>query len=157
VRLCRPRLDVGVESLAATRVAPTVEQIKASEPGTFVNYHRVRIDPIKAQNTDAMIRFEFTDGSNKPVVLHVRRGVVEYIEDPDRYFRKPDFTIASTRETWAKLCLSEATVQQLVANGQAKVTGRTVACDRVLDLFDKLDPVKNTLVPRIQPLTMHAP
>jgi Putative neutral zinc metallopeptidase len=73
-RLCRPRLDVGVESLAATRVAPAVEQIKASEPGTFVNYHRARIDPIKAQNTDAMIRFEFTDASNKPVALHVRRG-----------------------------------------------------------------------------------
>jgi alkyl sulfatase BDS1-like metallo-beta-lactamase superfamily hydrolase len=143
--------------LRAARVAPTVEQTKASEPGTFVNYHRVRIDPIKAQNTDAMIRFEFTDASNTPVALHVRRGVVEYIEDPDRYFRKPDFTIALTRETWAKLYLSEATVQQLVANGEAKVTGHTVACDRVLDLLGKLDPVKNTLVPRIQPLTMHAP
>jgi hypothetical protein len=40
--------------------------------------------------------------------------------------------------------LSEATVQQVVANGKAKVIGHTVACDRVLDLFDKLDPVKNT-------------
>jgi len=84
VRLCRPRLEVGVESLAAARVAPTVEQIKAPEPGTFVNYHQVRIDPIMAQKTDAMIRFEFTDASNKPVALHVRRGVVQYIEDPDR-------------------------------------------------------------------------
>jgi hypothetical protein len=72
VRLCRPRLEVGVESLAAARVAPTVEQIKAPEPGTFVNYHLVRIDPIMAQNTDAMIRIEFTDASNKPVALHVR-------------------------------------------------------------------------------------
>ena len=90
MRLCRPRLEVGVESLAAARVAPTVEQIKAPEPGTFVNYHQVRIDPIMAQKTDAMIRFEFTDASNKPVALHVRRGVVQYIEDPDRYFRQPD-------------------------------------------------------------------
>lgn len=131
MRLCRPRLDVGVEWLAAASVAPTVEQIKASEPGTFVNDHRVRIDPIKAQNTDAMIRFKFTDASNKPVALHVRRGVVEYIEDPDRYFRKPDFTIALTRETCAKLYLSEATVQQLVPNGEAKVTGqrwRAIVC-----------------------------
>jgi alkyl sulfatase BDS1-like metallo-beta-lactamase superfamily hydrolase len=138
-------------------VAPTVDQIKALEPGTFVNYHRVRIDPIKAQDTDAMIRFEFTDAGNKPAALHVRRGVVEYIDDPDRYFRKPDFTIALTRETWAKLYLSEATVRQLAASGEAKVTGDVAACDRVLDLFDKLDPVKNTLVPHIPPLAMHAP
>jgi hypothetical protein len=61
-------------------------------------------------------------------------------------------TIALTRETWAKLYLSEAIVQQLVASGEAKFIGDTVACDRVLDLFDKLDQVKNTLVPRIQPL-----
>jgi len=60
-------------------------------------------------------------------------------------------TIALTRETWAKLYLSEATVQQLVASGEAKFID-TMACDRVLALFDKLDQVKNTLVPRIQHL-----
>ena len=48
---------------------PTVAQIKSFEPGEFVNRHRVRIDPVKAKDTDAMIRFEFTDAGNKGRVI----------------------------------------------------------------------------------------
>jgi alkyl sulfatase BDS1-like metallo-beta-lactamase superfamily hydrolase len=127
-------------------VAPTVEQIKSFEPGEFVNRHRIRIDPIKATDTDAMIQFEFTDADNKAVALHVRRGVVEYVDTPDSYYRKPDFTLALTREVWAKLHLNQATVEELAGSGALKVTGDASACDHVLDLFDKFDP-KQTLVP----------
>jgi alkyl sulfatase BDS1-like metallo-beta-lactamase superfamily hydrolase len=128
-------------------VPPTVEQIKSFEPGEFINCHRIRIDPVKAKDTDAMIRFEFTDADNKAVALHVRRGVVEYIENPDRYYRKPDFTLALTREVWAKLYLNQATVEQLADARAMKVTGDAAACNGVLDLFDKFDPAKNTLIP----------
>ncbi len=128
-------------------VPPTVEQIKSFEPGEFVNRHRVRIDPAKAKDTDAMIRFEFTDANNKAVALHVRRGVVEYVDNPERYYRKPDFTLALTREVWAKLYLSQATVVQLAGVNALKVTGDAAACDRVLELFDKFDLERNALVP----------
>jgi alkyl sulfatase BDS1-like metallo-beta-lactamase superfamily hydrolase len=70
-------------------VPPTVEQVKSFEPGEFVNRHRNRIDPVKAKDTDAMIRFEFTDADNKAVALHVRRGVVEYVPNANQYYRKP--------------------------------------------------------------------
>jgi alkyl sulfatase BDS1-like metallo-beta-lactamase superfamily hydrolase len=86
-------------------VAPTADQFTSFEPGEFVNRYRIRIDPAKASDTDTMIRFEFTDASNTAVALHVRRGVVEYVENPDRYYRKPDFTLALTRAAWAKLYL----------------------------------------------------
>jgi alkyl sulfatase BDS1-like metallo-beta-lactamase superfamily hydrolase len=128
-------------------VAPTVEQIKSFEPGEFVNRHRIRIDPIKAKDTDALIRFEFTDADNKAVALHIRRGAVEYADNADQYYRKPDFTLTLTREVWTKLYLNQATVAQLAGVGELKVTGDTVACDRVLDLFDKFEQTKNTLVP----------
>jgi alkyl sulfatase BDS1-like metallo-beta-lactamase superfamily hydrolase len=127
-------------------VPPTVEQIKSFEPGEFVNRHRIRIDPIKAKDTDAMIRFEFTDANNKAVALHVRRGVVEYVDNPDRYYRKPDFTLTLTREVWTKLYLNQATVAQLAGANELKVAGDAAACVGVLDLFDKFDPAKNTLV-----------
>jgi alkyl sulfatase BDS1-like metallo-beta-lactamase superfamily hydrolase len=120
-------------------VPPTIEQIKSLEPGEFVNRHRIRIDPVKAKDTDAMIRFEFTDAGNKAVALHVRRGVVEYTDNADRYYRKPDFTLVLTRETWTKLHLNQATVAQLAASSELKVIGDVAACDRVLDLFDKFD------------------
>jgi alkyl sulfatase BDS1-like metallo-beta-lactamase superfamily hydrolase len=132
-------------------VPPTVEQIKSFEPGEFVNRHRIRIDPLKAKDTDAMIRFEFTDANNKAVALHVRRGAVEYVENADSYYRKPDFTLTLTRETWAKLYLSQATVAQLAGSGALKITGDAAGCDRVLDLFDKFDPAKNTLIPPQSP------
>ena len=128
-------------------VPPTVEQVKSFEPGEFVNRHRVRIDPVKAQDTDSMIRFEFTDANNKAVALHVRRGVVEYVDNADRYYRKPDFTLALSRESWTKLYLNQATIAQLAGTNELKVTGDAAACDRVLDLFDKFEPEKNTLVP----------
>jgi alkyl sulfatase BDS1-like metallo-beta-lactamase superfamily hydrolase len=119
---------------------PTIEQITSFEPGEFVNRHRVRIDPIKAKDTDAMIRFKFTDAKNKAVALHIRRGVVEYIENPRRYYRKPDFTLTLTREVWAKLYLNQSTVKQLAGANALKVTGDAAACDRVLELFDSFNP-----------------
>jgi hypothetical protein len=39
--------------------------------------HRIRLDPIKAKDTHAMIGFDFTDSHNKAVALHIRRGVAE--------------------------------------------------------------------------------
>ncbi|TBR21999.1 MAG: hypothetical protein EPO10_28945 [Reyranella sp.] len=73
------------------------------------------------------------------MALHVRRGVVEYADNADQYYRRPDFTLVLTRETWTKLHLNHATVAQLAASGELKVTGNPAACDRVLDLFDKFD------------------
>ena len=61
------------------------------------------------------------------------------MEDPDRYYRKPDFTLALTREVWTKLYLNQATVAQLAGTGALKVTGDAAACDQVLELFDKFN------------------
>jgi len=120
-------------------VPPTLAQIKSSPPGEFVSRHRIRIDPVKAKDTDAMIRFEFTDAGNQAVGLHIRRGAVEYADNADRYWRKPDFTLSLTREAWAKLHLNQATVAQLAGAGELKLSGDAAACDHVLDLFDKFD------------------
>jgi alkyl sulfatase BDS1-like metallo-beta-lactamase superfamily hydrolase len=122
------------------RFAPPIDQVIAPLlKGEFVNRHRIRIDPVNAKDTDATIRFEFTDAANKAVALHVRRGVVEYVDNPDRHCRQPDLTLSLTREAWTKLHLNQATVAQLAGAGELKITGDAAACDRVLDLFAKLD------------------
>lgn len=54
----------------------------------------------------------------------------------DIYYRQADFTLALTREVWAKLYLNQATVGQLAEAGTLKVKGDAAACDRVLELFD---------------------
>ena len=132
-------LDLEGKAKVPRLIPPNLAQIKSTDAGEFVNRHRVRIDPIKAKDTDAMIRFEFTDANNKAVALHIRRGVAEYTDNADRYYRKPDFTLSLTRDAWAKLHLNQATVAQLVNAGELKIVGDAAACDRVLDLFDKFD------------------
>jgi alkyl sulfatase BDS1-like metallo-beta-lactamase superfamily hydrolase len=64
----------------------------------------------------------------------------------------PTSTLTLTREVWAKLYLSQSSVEQLAGAGQLRVAGDTAACDRVLDLFDKFDQTKNTLIP---PMAKH--
>ncbi|HID28706.1 MAG TPA: hypothetical protein EYP19_01735 [Desulfobacterales bacterium] len=61
---------------------PPAEAVAAS-PDIFINYHRVRIDPEKAENTDRVL--SFTIDGKQAVGLHVRRGVVEYIPDLSSY------------------------------------------------------------------------
>ncbi len=63
------------------------------------------------------------------------------------YYRKADFTLALTREVWAKLYFSQLNVKELAGTGALKVTGDAASCDCVLDLFDKFDRAKNTLIP----------
>jgi alkyl sulfatase BDS1-like metallo-beta-lactamase superfamily hydrolase len=97
-----------------------------------------------AKDTDSMLRIEFTDVDNEAVALHVCRGVVEYVENPDRYYREHDFTLILTRETWAKLYLDQATVKQLAEAGALTITGDPPACDRLLGLFDPFTPAQGT-------------
>ena len=54
----------------------------------------------------------------------------------DIYYRQADFTLALTREVWAKLYLNQSTVAQLAGAGDLKITGDAGACDRVFELFD---------------------
>lgn len=119
-------------------VPPSIEQIKTADPGEFVNRFRIRIDPLKAQETDAVIEFVFTDSANQSKALHIRRGVVEYIEVPEKYYRKADYKIVLTRETWGKLYLKKSTLEQLADSGVLKVSGSLNECSKLLQLFEDL-------------------
>ena len=90
-------------------------------PTIYVDFFRVRIDPLKSDQTDKFVRFRFSDGTTAG--LHVRRAVAEFVLDPDEYYRKPDFTLAMTGETWVKVYLSQAMPEDLIKNGEIKVTG----------------------------------
>ena len=93
------------------RLIPPTPEIIAESPDTFVDYFRVRIDPRKAQDTDKVVQFVFTDKGNKAVALHVRRGVVEYIPVPADYYRKPDYVVELDSESWAALYLSSTDLE----------------------------------------------
>jgi alkyl sulfatase BDS1-like metallo-beta-lactamase superfamily hydrolase len=126
-------------------VPPTPDTIEAF-PGTFVDYFRVRIDPVKSGDTDRVVRFDFPDGTSAG--LHVRRAVAEFIEDPATYPRDPDIVLELSAEAWAKVYLSAAPVAELIEGKEITVTtGDAAEAARVLEVFDRYDPAKAVVIP----------
>lgn len=128
------------------RVVPPAPETIAAFPTTFVDYFRVRIDPVKSGETDQVLRFDFPGG--KSAGLHVRRAVAEFIEDPEAYPREPDIVLKLSPEAWAKVYLSAGPVDALIKGGDIDVTsGEAAEAARVLNTFDRYDPARAVVVP----------
>lgn len=128
------------------RLIPPSPAIIAQKPATFVDYFRVRIDPNKSGDTDKVIEFKFT-GPDQAAALHIRRAIAEFVSEPSKHYKQPDVTIALSGETWAKLYLSQASVDTLVENGEIKIErGTTAEVAQLFDMFDKYRPEKAVLV-----------
>ena len=128
------------------RVVPPAPETIAAFPDTFVDYFRVRIDPDKSNDTNAVLRFDFPDGTSAG--LHVRRAVAEFIEDPDAYPRQADIVLELSPEAWAKVYLSAAPVEELIEGGDITVvTGEADDAILVLDVFDRYDPTRAVVIP----------
>jgi len=128
-----------------TVIPPAPETIEAF-PGTFVDYFRVRINPVKSGETNTIVRFDFADDTS--VGLHVRRAVAEFIENPDTYPGEPDLVLELSGEAWAKVYLSAAPIEELINGGEIKVTkGDAKEATRILELFDRYDPKKAVVIP----------
>jgi alkyl sulfatase BDS1-like metallo-beta-lactamase superfamily hydrolase len=127
------------------RLIPPAPAFIVATPTIYVDFFRVRIDPLKSDQTDKFVRFDFSDGTTAG--LHVRRAVAEFVLDPDEYYRKPDFTLAMTGETWVKVYLSQAMPEDLIKNGEIKVTGDANEAARVINLFDRYSPENAVAIP----------
>jgi alkyl sulfatase BDS1-like metallo-beta-lactamase superfamily hydrolase len=133
------------------RLIPPSPAIIADAPDTFVDFYRVRIDPIKAQDTDKVIQFVFTDKDDRAVALHVRRGVAEFIPIPADYYREPDYTLRLQSEAWAVLYLSSTDIEEAVAGGKIELaSGNLENVAAVFDLFDRFEPTRNYKIPPLE-------
>jgi alkyl sulfatase BDS1-like metallo-beta-lactamase superfamily hydrolase len=133
------------------RLVPPSPEIIAESPDTFVDFFRVRVDPRKAQDTDAVVQFVFPDKENKAVALHVRRGVVEYVPVPADYYQEPDYVAELDSETWAALYLSSIDLAEAAADGKVKLTkGNATELAKLFDLFDKFVPTRNYKIPPLE-------
>ena len=125
-------------------ILPQPAAIQAT-PTTFVDYLRVRLDPAKSGETNALIQFNFDDGETS--ALHVRRAVAEFIETPKDYSKKADFNVTMSNETWAKLYRNEESVAGLVSSGDIKVEGEESEFISVYNIFDVYTPENNVVIP----------
>ena len=127
------------------RLIPPPPEVVVATPAKFVDYFRVRIDPVKSDKTNKFILFDFADGSKAG--LHIRRAVAEFVSEPDSYQRKPDVTLAMTGQTWVKLYLSQNLPEDLIQNGEIKVIGDATEAARLINLFDRYRPEKAVVIP----------
>jgi alkyl sulfatase BDS1-like metallo-beta-lactamase superfamily hydrolase len=127
------------------RLIPPAPKTIAAFSATFVDYFRVRIDPLKSGETDSFVRFDFADGASAG--LHIRRAVAEFVAEPDNYYRKPDIALSMSGETWVKVYLSQGTAEELIKSGEIRVTGDATEAARLINLFDRYVPEKAVVIP----------
>ena len=127
------------------KLVPPKRELIAQAPTTFVNYHRVRIDPKRAETVDQVIVFDF--GKKGKAGLHIRRGIAEFLTEPDRHYHRPDIVVSMSGESWASLYLNQTDLASLVDAGKAKVIkGDRESAAKLLDLFDAFSPSRNFTV-----------
>jgi len=127
------------------RLIPPPPGAIVATPTKFVDYFRVRIDPVKSATTNKLIRFNFSDGTKAG--LHIRRAIAEFVPDPDKYQHKTDVTVSMSGETWVKIYLSLATPEDLIKKGEIKVKGNATEAAQLLNLFDRYKPEKAVVIP----------
>ncbi len=120
-------------------ILPPAAQVSAT-PATFVDHMRVRVDPIRAQETDAVMRFDFTDGARQSVALHLRRGVAEFLDSPEQHYRKADFVLTLDGAAFAQLYLGRESLASLLERKAVQLEGGRDGALAFLALFDTPAP-----------------
>ncbi|MBD0399951.1 alkyl sulfatase dimerization domain-containing protein [Flammeovirga sp. EKP202] len=118
-------------------VLPKPEHILQSEPGTYVNMMRVRIDPEKSINTDQFLVFQFTDIEEQPQFgLHIRNGVAEYVENPSAYYKSQDVLVKVPRALFAAYYAGTIDIEKLLSNPQTSSSIDKSSTLKLLNQFD---------------------
>ena len=121
-------------------ILPSKEQVLNTAPGTYVNLMRVRINPELSENTNKVIVFEFTDlDESAKFGLHVRRGVAEYLTNPDNYHQEQEMTLQLPRALFAAYYIGEISLQELIDSNQNEIKGDKEEALELLMQFDQID------------------
>ncbi len=119
-------------------VLPTADELLNSTPGTYVDMFRVRIDPEKSANTDKVLVFDFSDViADSEYGLHLRKGIAEFIPNPDEYYRDVDVKITLPRTLFAQYYIGEITIDKLLSAEGVKVSGGNSEASKLLNQFDQ--------------------
>lgn len=117
-----------------TVVHPNLHRLLAQPPATSVRAFRVRVDPHRAGALDRLLAIAFTDRGVRHG-LHLRRGVVRFVDDPDRADRAPDLAVALPFEAWLRYFAGGAGPDALMAAARVEL-GPAAEVRAFLGLFD---------------------
>lgn len=125
------------------------ELIQQMPPQMLISQYKVRIDPMKAEDTDFMLNF-VVDGKTT-LGLHCRHGVVEYIPDVNTYERKADATLNLSAASLVDLFLNAKSVSEILSGNGNTIDGDKTKVTQFLSNFDEIfSPQVNQAIPVIQ-------
>ncbi|KJS04074.1 MAG: hypothetical protein VR73_15405 [Gammaproteobacteria bacterium BRH_c0] len=111
---------------------PSVENILATPPGTYLKLLEVQIDPAKSAHLNKILAITFSD-IDRSWGLHVRNGVAEISEGKPA---NADATLSMTRENWAKMVAGQSTIEKSLQSGTVNHTGKKADIIEVFHAFD---------------------
>jgi alkyl sulfatase BDS1-like metallo-beta-lactamase superfamily hydrolase len=118
-------------------------------PTLLLTQYKIRIDPEKAGNTNYLLAFAVGDA--KKVGLHCRYGVVEFIDDVEKYIQTPNATLTISQSSLADLFMNRKPVGQILAEQGNSVKGDKQEVEKFLSNFDEIfSPQVNQAIPVIQ-------
>lgn len=116
-----------------------------SEPAVTLDQYRVRIDPERSAHLNIVGAISIADREVRHA-WHLRRGVVEFVCDPEAYGHRPDFEIAVSFENWVRFFSCRISRAEFLASAQI-TKGDAAQVDAFFAAFDHFDPVCNSIVP----------
>lgn len=115
----------------------------------LLSQYKIRIDPEKAGTTNYLLAFAVGDA--KKVGLHCRYGVVEFIDDVDKYVQTPNATLTITQSSLVDLFMNRKPVGQILAEQGNSVKGDKKEAEKFLSYFDEIfNPAINQHIPVLQ-------
>jgi alkyl sulfatase BDS1-like metallo-beta-lactamase superfamily hydrolase len=133
----------GVPSAGGT-VTASPDTIKAMPPYMLFDYLAVRLNGPKAAGKKIVLNVDFID-LKEQYVLTVENGVLNYAHG--RQDDKADVTVTLSKATLNAIQLKEATLDQKIASGDVKISGRKEALNEFLGLLDTFSFWFNIVTP----------
>lgn len=108
------------EALRGNAIIPRVvfpnEAVLSGWPvADSMSQYRVRIDPEKSADKDVVVAMSIADRDVRHA-WHLRRGVVEFIENVDAHARRPDHEIGSSLSNWLKFFSCRIPCDEFLSN-----------------------------------------
>lgn len=124
----------------ASVIPPMPDMVAITDPREYLRRFRVRIDPVASRDMDTLLQVNFIDLDGVSAGLHLRQGVVEYVEDMGVYYREPDLVLGINRAEWMKLYVMPSAAQSILSRSEEETHSINDRTDIVefLALFDDL-------------------
>ena len=115
-------------------VLPSIESILSAEPGRYINFYRIRLDPSKAGEHRQRLCIDITD-KGQCHALQVRNGICEYVAAP-AVAQNDDLVFRVRHADWARFYVGQLSVGEMLNLNGAVTAEQIKAVGNFLGLFD---------------------